>query len=77
MATALDPCNTGTNAARGENDDVSNADFVGVRAAGAAESKGDGVSGPPQLVPRAMGSMKDKGGVEGNGMLQKCTSTDN
>jgi hypothetical protein len=48
MAPKLDPRNTGTNAAGGESDDVSDAAVVGDCAAGAAERKGYGVGGAPQ-----------------------------
>jgi hypothetical protein len=53
VAPALDPRNTGTNAAGGESDDVSNVAVMEACAAGAAESKGDGVGGAPHLKPRA------------------------
>jgi hypothetical protein len=50
VVPTLDPRNMGTNAAGGESDDVSNAAVVGACAAGAAESKGDGIgAGAPQL----------------------------
>ncbi len=64
----LDPHNTGTKAAGGESDDVSDAAIVGAGAARAAESKGDGdgVAGEPQLEPLTMGPVEGKGGVEGD-----------
>ena len=79
MAPALDPCNTGTNDAGGDSDDVSNVAVVGAGAAGAAESEGDGdaVADEPQLEPHATGPVEGEGGVEGEGASQKCTRTDN
>jgi hypothetical protein len=69
VAPALDPCNTGTNDAGGDSDDVSNVAVVGASAAGATESEGDGdgVAGEPQLEPHAMGPVEGESGVEGNG----------
>ncbi len=68
MVPALDPRNTGTNAAGGESDDVSNTSVVGACAAGAAESEGDGIgAGAPQLELHAMGPVEGEGGVEGDG----------
>jgi hypothetical protein len=78
VVPVLDPHNTGTNAAGGESDDVSNAAVVGACAAGAAESKGDGIgAGAPQLEPRATGPVEGKVGVEGDGALQKHRRKDN
>ncbi len=71
VVTALDPCNAGVNAAGGMGDEVSNVAIVGARATRAARSKGDSVGGVPQLEPCAMGHVEGKGGVEGNGALQK------
>jgi hypothetical protein len=77
MAPALDPRNVGVNAAGGVGNEVSNAAIVGARAARAVESKGDSVGGVPQLEPRATCPVDSKGGVEGDGALQKRTRTDN
>jgi hypothetical protein len=74
---ALDPRNVEVNAAGGVGDEVSNAAIEGARAARAAESKGDSVSGVPQLEPRATCPVDSKGGVEGNGASQKRMRTDN
>ena len=43
----------------------------------AAESKGDGVGGAPQLEPCATGPVKGEGGVEGNESSRKHARTDN
>jgi hypothetical protein len=77
VVPALDPRNVGVNATGGVSDEVSNAAIVGACAARAAESEGDSVSGVPQLEPRATCPVDSKGGVEGNGALQKRTRTDN
>jgi hypothetical protein len=76
VAPLLDPRNTGSNAVGGEGYDVSNTAVFGARAARAAESKGDGVGGAPQLEPRATGPVEGKCGVEGDGASQKHTRTD-
>ena len=73
----LDPRNVGVNVAGGVGDEVSNAAIEGARAARAAESKGDSVSGVPQLEPRATCPVEGKGEVEGDGALRKRTRTDN
>jgi hypothetical protein len=73
----LDPRNVGVNVAGGVGDEVSNAAIVGVCAARAAESKGDSVGGVLQLEPRAMCPVDGKGGVEGDGTLQKRMRMDN
>ncbi len=77
VVPALDPHNVGVNAAGGVGDEVSNAAIVGACAARAAESKGDSVSGAPQLEPHATCPVDGEGGVEGNGALRKRTRTDN
>jgi hypothetical protein len=78
VVPALDPRNTGRNAAGRESDDVSNMAVVGACAAGAAENKGDGVgAGAPQLELHAMGPVEGKGGVNGDGVLQKRNRMDN
>jgi hypothetical protein len=61
----LDPRNAGANAARGEDDEVGNMAIVGACAAGAAESKGDGVGGAPQLEPHEAGAVEEESGVKG------------
>ncbi len=76
VAPLLDPRNTGSSATGGEGYDVRNASVFGACAARAAESKGDGVGGVPQLKPHAMGPVEGKGGVEGDGASQKHTRTD-
>jgi hypothetical protein len=58
-------------------DEVSVVAIVGACAARAAESKGDSISGAPQLELRATGPVEGKGGVEGNRSLQKRVRTDN
>jgi hypothetical protein len=73
---ALDLRNAGVNAAGGEGDDANDAAVVEACAARAAESQGDGGSGVLLLELRVMGSVEGKGGVEGNGALQKRTRTD-
>ncbi len=50
---------------------------VGACAAGAAESKVDGIGGAPHLEPHAMGPVEGEGGVVGNRALGKRTRTDN
>jgi hypothetical protein len=77
VAPALDPHNAGGNAAGGVGDEVSDAAIVGAYAARAAESNGDSVGGAPHLEPRATGPVEGKGGVEGDGLLQKHARTDN
>jgi hypothetical protein len=77
MAPTLDPLNAGANAVGGEGDDISNVAVVDACAKRAAESKGDGIGGLPQLEPREMGAVKGKGGVEGVGALQECAKADN
>ncbi len=77
MDPVLDPRNVGVNAAGGLGDEVSNAAMEGACAAKAAESKGDNVGGVPQLEPRATCPVDGKGGLEGNGALQKRTRRDN
>jgi hypothetical protein len=77
VAPALDPRNAGVNVAGGVGDEVGNVAIVGARAARDAESEGDSVSGAPQLEPHAMGPVEGKGGVEGNGTLQKRARMDN
>ena len=74
---ALDPRNVGVNAAGGVGDEVSNAAIVGACAARAAESKGDSVSGVPQLEPCATCPVDGEGGVESDRALQKRTRMDN
>jgi hypothetical protein len=74
---ALDPRNVGANAAGGVGNEVSNVAIVGACAAKAAESKSDSVGGVPQLELHATCPVDGKGGVEGDGALQKCTRTDN
>ncbi len=66
----------GANAAGGEGDDVSNAAVVGICAARATESKGNGVGGAPLLEPRVMDAVEGKGGVDGNRAPQKRARTD-
>ncbi len=51
--------------------------IVGVCAARAAESKGDGVGRVPQLEPRAAGAVEGECGVKGDGALRKCVRADN
>jgi hypothetical protein len=78
LVPVLNPCNMGMNAAGGEGDDVSNTAVVGACVAGAAKSKGHGVGAEaPQLEPCATGPVEGKGGVEGDGALQKCNRMDN
>ncbi len=77
VVPALDPRNVGVNAAGGVGDEVSNAAIVGACAARAEESKGDSVSGVPQLKPRATCPVDGEGGVEGDGASQKRTRMDN
>jgi hypothetical protein len=77
VVSALDPRNAGANAAGGEGDEVSDVAFVGACAARAAESKGDGIGGAPQLELHATGHVEGEGGVEGNGASQKRTRTYN
>jgi hypothetical protein len=76
VAPTLDPRNMGTNDAGGDSDNVSNSTVVGAGAAGSVESKGggDGVTGEPQLEPRAMGPVEGESGVEGDGASQKHIS---
>jgi hypothetical protein len=40
------------------------------------ESKGDGVSGAPQLELHETGAVESKGGVKGIRALQKCAKMD-
>ncbi len=75
-APVLDPRN-GENAAGGEGDDVSNVAMVGICAARAAESKGNGVGGVPLLEPHVTDALEGNGGVNGNGVPQKRARTDN
>jgi hypothetical protein len=77
VVPTLDPCNVGVSAAGGVGDEISNAAIVGACAARSAESKGDSISGAPQLEPHAMGPVEGKSGVEGNGSSRKCARTDN
>jgi hypothetical protein len=70
-APALDPHNAETNVVGGEGHDVSNAAVVGIRAARAAESKGEGISGMPLLELHVTGAVESEGVVEGNRALQK------
>jgi hypothetical protein len=79
VAPALDPRNMETNDIGGDSDNVSNLAVVGVGAAGAAESKGDGdgVAGEPQLELHEMGPVEGEGGVESNAASQKRTRMDN
>jgi hypothetical protein len=79
VAPALDLHNMGINDAGGESDDVSERAVVGAGAVGTAESKGvgDGVTGEPQLEPRATGPVEGEDGVKGNEASQKCTRMDN
>ncbi len=60
-------CNAGANAAGEEGDEVGNAAIaiVGAHAARAAESKGDGICGAPQLELRAAGAVEGECGVKG------------
>jgi hypothetical protein len=73
----LDPRNTGVNVAGGVGDEVVNVAIVGACAARAAVNMGDSVGGAPQLEVHATGPVEGKGGVEGNGLLQKHARTDN
>ncbi len=75
-ALALDPRNAGANAAGGEGDDVSDAAVVGICAARAAESEGNGVGGVPLLEPHVTDAVEGKGGVDGDGALQKRARTE-
>ncbi len=77
VVPALDPRNVGVDAAGGVSDEVSNTAIVGACAARAAESKGDSIGKAPQLKLHATGPVEGKGGVEGDGVLRKCTRTDN
>jgi hypothetical protein len=77
VVPALDPRNAGANAAGGEGDEIGNLAVVGACAARAAESKGDGIGGAPQLKPRAMGAVEGNCGVKGNGASRKRAKTDN
>ena len=76
VVPALDPHNAEVNAAGGVGDKVSDAAIVGACAARAAESKGDGVGGVPQLEPCEKGAVEGEGEVEGVGVLQKRTRTE-
>jgi hypothetical protein len=62
--------------AGGEGDDVSDAAVVGIRAARAAESKGDGVGGAPLLEPCVTDAVEGNGGDKGNGAPQKRARTE-
>ncbi len=73
----LGPHNVRVNVAGGVGDEVSNTAIEGACAARAVESEGDSVGGVPQLELRATCPVDGKGGVEGNGALQKRTRTDN
>jgi hypothetical protein len=77
VAPALDLCNAGTNDAKEEGDNNSNAAVVGTGAARAAESKGDGVGGVLLLELHATGAVEGKGGVKGKEEPQNCMKTDN
>ncbi len=77
VTPALDPRNGGVNVAGGVGDEVVNAAIVGAHAARAAVNMGDSVGGAPQLELCATGPVEDKGGFEGNGLLQKHARTDN
>jgi hypothetical protein len=79
VAPTLDPCNTETNDAGGDSDDVSNLAVVGADAARAAESKGDSddIAGEPQLELRATGPVEGEGESKGNRASRKRTRTDN
>ncbi len=77
VTPALDPRNAGANVGGGEDDDVNIAAVVGICAARAAESKGDGVGGAPLLGLHVRDAVEGKGGVKGNGALQKRARTDN
>jgi hypothetical protein len=68
VVPTLDPHNGGANAAGGEGDEGGDAAIVGACAAGAAESKGDGVGKAPQLEPR------EAGAVEGEVMKPSAAS---
>jgi hypothetical protein len=72
MAPVLDLRNTGVNVAGGVGDEVVNAAIVGACAARAAVNTGDSVGGALQLELYATGPVEGKGGVEGNGLLQKA-----
>jgi hypothetical protein len=76
VAPALDPHNARANAAGGEGDDVSNVAVVGICAAGAAKSKGDGIGGAPLLEPRVTDAVEGNGGVNGNKTPQKRARMD-
>ncbi len=45
-------------------DEVSDAAIVGACAARSVESKGDSISGSPQLEPHATGPVEGKGGLK-------------
>jgi hypothetical protein len=77
VVPVLDPCNAGANVAGEEDDEVGNTAIVGARAARAAESKGDGIGGAPQLELRAMGAVEGKCGVEGDRASRKHARMDN
>ncbi len=77
VVPALDPSNVGMIAAGGVGDEVSDAAIVGACAAKAAEIEGDSIGGSPQLEPCATGPVEGKGGVEGDGLMQKHTKMDN
>jgi hypothetical protein len=77
VVPTLDPRNAGANAAGGEGDEVGNAAIVGACAARAAESRGDGISGAPQLKPPAAGAVEGKCRVEGDGASRKRARMDN
>ncbi len=76
LVPTLDPRDAGANAAGGEGGEVGNTAIVGACAARAAESKGDGVGGAPQLEPLATGAVEGKCGVKGNGALRKRMRTE-
>jgi hypothetical protein len=76
VVPALDPRNAGANVAGGEGDEVSNTAIVEACAARAAESKGDGIGGAPQLEPHAMGAVEGKCGDKGNGASRKHARMD-
>jgi hypothetical protein len=46
-------------------DEVGDAVIVGACAAGAADSKGDGIGGAPHLEPHEAGAVEGKGWVKG------------
>jgi hypothetical protein len=76
VAPALDPRNAGANAVGGEGDDVSDVAVVGICAARAAESKGNGVGGVPLLEPHVTDAVEGKGRVDGDRALRKRARTE-